>query len=184
MNVMKLLEVRYRSIKDIPELNDAYGEFSGTTFKGSVYLTDQPIQTLIGSPSVVHGNYSCSNTKISSLEGAPRKVIGSFYCSDTRITSLAGAPAYIGKTFFCDDSSLSSLHNVHKQIQYIGNAFVCNTASSHCLGLMFIKNLQQVLLNDKNVAAIINKHLHMLERDVHACQEELIDAGFPQYAKL
>ena len=40
-----------------------------------------------------------------------------------------------------------------------------------------------MFFDNKEVSAIINDHLKK-DRDIFACQEELINAGFEEYAKL
>ena len=51
------------------------------------------------------------------------------------------------------------------------------------LGLLLIDGLQKVFLDNMKVRVIINKHLKG-DRDVFACQEELIEAGFEDFAQL
>ena len=46
-----------------------------------------------------------------------------------------------------------------------------------------IDGLKFVGLDNEKVENIINKHLKG-ERDVFACQEELIEAGYEEYAQL
>jgi hypothetical protein len=46
-----------------------------------------------------------------------------------------------------------------------------------------IDGLTQVLLDNKPVQKIINKYLKG-DRDIFACQEVLIEAGFPEFAQL
>lgn len=137
----------------------------------------------------VMGDFSCRSTKIKSLKGAPNYVGGYFNCEDTRITSLEGAPEHVGGFFDCRHTKIKSLHNVHKQIKYIGRDFyISHTIKSHILGVMFIKGLLGIEfisgnVEQKYVEDIINKHLAG-DHDPHTTQEELIDAGFSEYAKL
>lgn len=109
---------------------------------------------------------------------------GDWNCSD-KLTSLEGAPSSIGGDFSCYNNNLTSLHNIHKQIKYIGGYadFERNPITSHVLGLLLIDGLMKVFLDNKKVEEIINKHLAG-DRDVFACQEELIENGFDEYAQL
>jgi hypothetical protein len=50
------------------------------------------------------------------------------------------------------------------------------------LGLLKIKNLTNVTLDNKEVQDIINKYLP--EGNIVECQSELIEAGFEEFAKL
>ena len=91
--------------------------------------------------------------------------------------------------FFCSDTKITSLHNIHKQIKHIGSTFyISNTVRSHILGVMFIKGLQRIKFHSGNteqeqVASIINKHLGG-DRNIHNAQEQLIEGGLSEYAKL
>lgn len=138
---------------------------------------------------VIKSNFVCSSSQITSLEGSPVFVGGYFSCSFTEITSLEGAPRYVGEDFTCYRTKIKSLLNVHKQIKHIGGSFqLPNTIKSNVLGVMYIKGLKSIQFDQrtkkqKQVEIIINKHLSG-DRDVHACQEELLEAGLGEYAKL
>ena len=137
----------------------------------------------------VLGIFDCSQTNITSLEGGPSWVGGDFYCSFTKITSLEGGPSYVGCDFSCVETKIKSLHNIHKEIKHIGNRMLIpDTVISHILGVMFIKGLQKIQFYYRNteqnqVENIINKHLAG-DRDIHLAQEELLEAGLKEYAKL
>ena len=140
----------------------------------------------------VLGYFSCSSTKITSLEQGPSWVGGDFYCWNTKITSLEGGPSYVGDDFDCSGTNVTSLHNIHKQIKHIGGTFyISNTVRSYILGVMLIKGLQRIQFYNSNIEqvqvaaiiAIINKHLAG-DRNVHLAQEELIEAGLSEFAKL
>ena len=138
----------------------------------------------------VFGTFRCSYTKITSLEGGPSWVGGYFYCHGTKITSLEGGPSWVGGNFNClDTQHLTSLHNIHKQIKHIGGQlYLSNTVKSHILGVMFIEGLQKIQIHwsntkQKQVENIINKHLGG-DRNIHLAQEELLEAGLKEYAKL
>ncbi|MGI0076581.1 MAG: hypothetical protein ACREAU_04140 [Nitrosopumilaceae archaeon] len=147
------------------------------------------ITSLKGAPKRVGRGFMCLNTNIKSLEGAPYYVGGYFDCSETNITSLEGAPSYVGSYFACHDTKITSFHNIHKQIKHIGGILTIDSAvKSHIMGLMLIKNLKIEISGVKNkqlkqAIAIMNKHLAG-RRNIHDCQEELIEAGLSEYAKL
>ena len=83
-------------------------------------------------------------------------------------------------------NEFKTLHNIHKHFKCIHGKinFIMNPVRSNVLGVMHIKGLQKVYLNNHEVEYIINKHLQSKERDIHSCQEELIQAGFSEYAKI
>jgi len=147
------------------------------------------ITSLEQGPSHVGDYFSCSATKITSLKQGPSYVGGGFSCSATKITSLEGGPSYVGGNFYCGNTKITSLHNIHKEIKYIGRMLsLSNTIKSHILGVMFIKGLQRIEfhlgnIEQKQVERIINKHLAG-DRNIHLAQEELIEAGLVEFAKL
>jgi hypothetical protein len=57
-----------------------------------------------------------------------------------------------------------------------------NPINECVLGLLKIKKLKKVEIDNKEVEAIINKYLP--EGNIVECQSELIEAGFDEYAKL
>ena len=144
---------------------------------------------LDGAPDVVNGNFDCDKNQLSSLEGGPSRVTGDFSCNDNDIGTLEFCPKYIGGDFFAMRCGLTDLHNIHKKIDYIFDTFVAsrNPIKSHVLGLLKIKGLQAVRLENNKVSAILNAHLLGLpadKRDILKCQQVLIDNGFEEYAKL
>lgn len=128
--------------------------------------------------------FICNNKGLTSLKGSPSSVETSFDCHDNELTSLEGAPSFIGGNFFCYNNNLTSLHNIHKIIRYIGGCAYFNNCpiTSHVLGLLLIDGLEEVYFthgwNDE-LQTIINKHLKG-DRDVFACQEELIENGLEE----
>lgn len=178
MKLHELFEAKERSILSVmgkqPEHID-----------GDFYCSNLKLTSLKGSPSTIDGRFRCSNNKLTSLEGSPSKVGDDFYCEVNKLSTLEGAPSYIGDLFYCYNNNLTSLHNIHKQIKYIGGIaiFEKNPITSHVLGLLMIERLENIRIDNQVVQGILNKHLEG-DRDVFACQEELIEAGFEDFAKL
>jgi len=147
------------------------------------------IKSLKQGPSWVGGDFGCSDTNITSLEGAPSYVGGYFNCWNTKITSLEGGPSYVGGKLDCSGTNITSLHNIHKEIKHIGNRLLLpDTIKSHILGVMFIKGLLEIRIHGGNIEQvqaeqIINKHLKG-DRNIHLAQEELLEAGLKEFAKL
>ena len=136
-------------------------------------------------PRVFTGIFVANNIELTSLKGSPEEIIGDFDCSANYLTSLEGAPSSIGGNFVCDYNAITSLHNIHKQIKKIGDSanFTNNPIVSHVLGLLLIEELPYVVFDNEKLEQIINKHLKG-DRDVFACQEELIENGFEEFAQL
>lgn len=82
-------------------------------------------------------------------------------------------------------NNLTSLHNIHEELKNFEGiaSFVDNPIKSHVLGLLKIKGLIGVKLDNKKLQEIINRHLKG-NRNVFDCQEELEDAGLGAFAQL
>lgn len=152
---------------------------------GDFNCHDNKIQSLEGGPTKVGGLYACSFNTLVSLKGAPTSMSGDFACSHNELDSLEGAPSRIAGDFICRSNNLKSLKGIYKIIKHIGGKanFSDNEISSNILGLLRIEGLKNVILDDDTVENIINKHLAG-DRDIFACQEDLIDAGYEALAEL
>ena len=105
--------------------------------------------------------------------------------SNGTLSNVSKLPKTIMSNLDCRNNKIDSLRGIQKYVKTIkGTAdFTNNPIKSHVLGLLEIDGLKSVMLDNKKVAAIINKHLKG-DKDVIACQEELIDAGFEDFAQL
>lgn len=149
------------------------------------------LTSLEGAPSfpldnggMATGNFICSFNQLTSLEGAPYAVFD-FTCNYNKLTSLEGCPKYINGTLNISDNLLSNLKDIHKHIQEVGQIIMLtgNPLKSHVLGLLKIEELTSIIFSDNvKLERIINKYLP--EGDIFECQQELIDAGFEEYAQL
>ena len=153
--------------------------------KGNFLCTYKSLDSLEGAPLTVDGYFDCGANNLKSFKYSPHTVLGLACFNLNKIKSLEGAPSYIGKDFRCFNNKLTSLHNIHKHIKHIGGEadLRYNPIKSHVLGLLLIDGLKKVYLDNEKVQVIINDHLKG-DRDVFACQEELIDNGFEDYAQL
>ena len=160
-------------------------EGAPSAVKGNFSCSNNKLTSLEGAPSVVNGIFYCSFNKLTSLEGAPSVVNGVFSCSNNKLTSLEGAPSVVKGDFSCFYNNLTSLAGIHKIIKEIHGCadFEKNPIKSSVLGLMRIKGLTKVYLDNKQVEDILNKYLEG-DRDIIKCQSELLDAGLEEYAKL
>ena len=139
------------------------------------------------------GDFVCSECNLTSLKGSPEEIKGDFDCSgNNNLTSLEFGPKIVNGDYLCNGCNLTSLHNIHKYTQQISNKFFCggNPIKSHILGLLLIKDLMEVACYEDDImyepAQIINKYLEqpMSKQRMFDCQEELIQAGFKEYAQL
>lgn len=95
-----------------------------------------------------------------------------------------------------ESNNITNLSNIHKKVKHcVVITLNNNPLMSHILGLMLIKGLREVWYYplsgpiryvEEGIEAIeiVLKHLRSDERDIHLCQEELIDRGLSRYAKL
>jgi hypothetical protein len=137
----------------------------------------------VGDFKVWDDELELDHKKLTSLEGCPEKVTDDFCCNNNYLTSLEGCPKEVKESFWCYRNRITDLHNIHKYI------FSCryidlrnNPIKSHVLGLLKIKNLEYVDLDNRKVQAIIVKYVPL--GDIFECQSELIEAGFEEYAQL
>jgi hypothetical protein len=85
-----------------------------------------------------------------------------FSCANcTSLISLEGAPSSIGGDFSC---------------------YGCTSLRKPILSLLKIKKLKNIICDNEDVQAIVNGH--MQDKNIAACQTELMKNGFKEYAKL
>ena len=159
----------------------------GIDYKGGgFYCYNNNLTSLEGTPSHVDGGFNCSNNELTSLVDAPSHVGGIFYCSNNNLTSLEGAPSRVDGYFNCSNNELTSLKDVHKHIAEIKGIFYAieNPIESHVLGLLLIKGITEVRLDNKQVKEILNRHLGKWRAGMLMAQEELIEAGLEEFAQL
>ena len=197
---MKLKEIKKKTVADLVGMEYKGDEFycsnnqltslegAPLEVNGDFDCSDNNLTSLKGAPKKVGRNFWCISNNLTTLEGAPQKVGGFFTCNHNNLTSLKGAPQTVGRGFHCRyNTLLTSLKDIHKHIKSIRGKFDAEDCpiKSHVLGLMLIKDLKKVELDNKEVEAIINSHLDGGSmRSAMECQAELIQAGLEEYAKL
>lgn len=163
------------------------------TVSGCFIASSSGLTTLRGCPQHVgtsgeYQDYMIDYNDITTLEGGPSSVGGSFSCTGCEnLDSLQHLPEKIGGSVFAQNlPKITSLQGIHKMVRQINGIFdlTGTPIHSHLLGLLMIKGLNSVKLDNSQVAEIINKHLKLPERNAHEAQEELIEAGFSAFAKL
>jgi hypothetical protein len=162
--------------------------------------------TLEGAPQRLKGSFVCDYNRLPSLKGGPIEVGGGYGCSFNRLTSLAGCAQTIGENLvagnnkyltsleggprsvgrgvfleFCE--RLTSLQNVHLHLPEARTIFLSkDPITGPLLGLLRIKGLMLVGLDDRRLMGILNKYLP--EGNLLACAMELVEAGYEEHAKL
>lgn len=157
---------------------------------------------------VIHGFFDISNNHLETLEGCPNLVKGDFSCTNNSLTSLDGAPSVVeGDVTIYGNNKITNLHDIHKifkEISGIGDAGGSigldeKNIKGSILGLLMIKGLGMIdshlpswhKSNEGNpmhekpfqilYSFIPNEHG---KQSVFDCQDQLIEAGFDDYAKL
>lgn len=141
-----------------------------------------------GSPKIVGGECYFINCNLTSLEGGPEKVLNDFTCTRNKINTLVGFPKEIHGTLTMSKNQLKSLQDIHKHIKRIDGTLFAddNPIESHVLGVLLIENCRYLSINNTEVQKIVNKYLPNTRgrAAMYDCQEELINAGFEEFAQL
>jgi len=170
-------------------------------FKYSPKAGSQKLTSLNGSPERIMGSFDVSHNRLVDLRGSPKEVDTSFFCNHNQLTSLEGAPKLIGHSFSCSNNKIESLHDVHRHLHTVRDSmwFSYNPIKECLLGLLLLDQLRTIgsAVNFRNypfasqagldrACDIVNKYLpNTLGRSVLiACQNEMLDAGLEEYAKL
>jgi DNA-directed RNA polymerase subunit RPC12/RpoP len=172
---------------------------------GSFYCGFNPgLKTLEGGPKEVRGEFICSsNDSLTTLEGGPTIVKWGYDCSKCQnLVSLKGAPEKTGLYFNCNECiSLTSLEHAPSEIVSSFNCSKCHKLESlihlpksikgtlhindlnvrNYLTIFKTKGIKMIECSNKEIETIINKYLKT--RDVIGCQDELIEAGYEEYAR-
>jgi hypothetical protein len=133
----------------------------------------------------VAGDVDLWNKQLTKLPVKFGAVGGHFACHSNQLTSLQGAPRLTDGNFYCLNNQLTSLEGVHKIIKIINGAIYLyeNPITSGGIGLLLIEGLSTICA-DLPAFKIINRYLGQGKKGLLLCQDELIDAGYEEFAKL
>ena len=155
------------------------------------------LRSLKGIPVKINGDLSIvKNSNLTSLKGCSEEV-SNFFASQCNLLSLEGFPKVKRDIDISLNQNLTSLKGIHKIIEEInGSLSIGTSVKSNILGILKIKNvkelkfsLQSAPINDvtrlTQLANIINWYLpNPTTSQIIDCQNELIEAGFEEYAEL
>ena len=165
---------------------------------GDFVISGAGLQTLRGSPRQVgvlpdgsvspySGNFMCGFNDITTLEGGPSFVGGVYSAANCpQLNSIKGIAKVIeGAIQLAKCPNLKSLEGIQDMVEKMdGSINLKDTPiESHVIGLLLVPGLTSVVMDNKNVETILNKHLKE-GRNALDCQEELIDAGFHTFAEF
>lgn len=159
-------------------------------------ITQNHLRTLEGAPEKV-GPFYARSCQLTSLKGAPKST-KSFDVGNNKLTSLEFGPSYVDGDFDCQNNDITSFHDIHKHLKHVTGTFWCDIPKikSSVLGFLKIEELYTISngtgVNDDEWVAIINKYLEKIRKNpgidinnlIIDCQEEMLDAGLEEYAKL
>jgi hypothetical protein len=130
----------------------------------------------------VNGTVDLANFERATIPIQFGRVEGDFSCVNAELASLNGMPSHIGKSFRCFNVQIKSFSGVDKIIKYVGGAFLCDE-TTHLLGLLLIKGIKKFNIGgDSYLDNIFDKYVGT--GDILSAQDELIDAGFIDQARL
>jgi hypothetical protein len=184
-----------------------------TAMRGSLELKAAdhmrfPLKTLSGAPQTIGQDFIIRGADIKNLVGGPKEV-GGHYCVTKceNLTSLEGLPINCNSLVLSENNvvrlpdpnkwsvsvsgkvdlqnnKLESLQFIHKVFRGASSVDISfNILKSHILGCFLVKGTRSITLANKRAQAIVNSHLRK-GRDVFICQDDLIKAGFAEYAQL
>ena len=136
----------------------------------------------------IRGNFGCvGNKNITTFKGFPHTIHGNFSCAKNKISSFEFSPSYVSGVYSCSQNNFETLHDIQKHIRHVGEDIHCGQQffgpPTHILGLFRIKDLKHAFVGIPELNVIVNKCLKE-GKDALLCQEELIAAGFEDYAEF
>lgn len=141
----------------------------------------------------VDGYFDIDNNFLTSLEGSPKTCNGYFSCQNNKLTSINFAPKFIEQTGYFNGNQITALigiNDIFERLGFVGAdgglSFDYDNIIQGGLGLVLIDGLtylHDIADYDGGPFNIIKKYLGKPD-DIFDCQNELIEAGFEEFAKL
>lgn len=165
-------------------------DYSKCFVTGNFNCSELKLSSLQKTPAEIRKNFQAWDNSLSSLEFGPTDVGGTYNVNQNWLTSLEGAPDYANLFTFCDNK-ITSLAGMGKKFLKKCSVikFRDNPIKSNILGLLIVKDLQSIFWSfsgpkgKQSPFALLENHL-VRDKDIMDCQEELIQAGYKDFAKL
>jgi hypothetical protein len=145
--------------------------------RGSIGEYFKKTDGTIDTPQVVYINKS---------DGAQLPVkfgkVRGFEAANSALISIDQLPTHVSSNISLRGSDIKSLSGIDKHVKYVGGAFYGGSDMENILGLLGIKGLDYINLDNGPIDKIMNKHLK--NKDVLMAQHELINAGFDKQAGI
>ena len=152
------------------------------------------LRSLEGCPTKIDGNFECwYNLELTSLKGMPQEGVNNVYINKCELESLEGIAPHIKGSITLDaNKRITSLKHIYRHLKSCREMRIGAEVESNILGVLKIKNLEKLSIVDErhfeakeDISNIINKYLPNPTSDqIIDCQNELIEAGFEEYAEL
>lgn len=152
------------------------------------WLLDRNIQNFRFNPDMsvdVAGNVDLSRDfNLTTLPFKFAHIRGFLSVCHTNIATFDNFPEVIGTHLTITESKITSMHNIHKHVKIMGDTLYAHGVTSSVLGVFMIKGVTRLVIDRVNVHMIVDKHMQDDQLDIFTCQQELLDAGLVEYAKL
>lgn len=149
-------------------------------------------------PERVKGEFIASSNKLETLEFFPKQIGAGIFLARNKLTEdcFKYLPKKINGDLFIAHNKIKTLKDIHKHVEEInGDIWVCgNPIESHVLGLLMIKGLKKIDMDDSDknsqeltkALVLIRKYLAkpFTTQRVYDCQDEMIELGLEEYAQL
>lgn len=146
----------------------------------------------------ITGDFECSNNLLVSLQGAPDEVTNDFECYYNQLSSYEFLPKKIGRNLYLGNDRVTSLVDIDWSSLYVEEGIFLDTAriKRGGLGLLLLKMGPHAFLQDIKYHIEFGGHDYLTApfqiiakyigkpNDIFDCQNELIEAGFEEYAQL
>ena len=141
----------------------------------------------------VYGGFSTGGGDLYNLKGAPEFISEYLDCSANNLESLEYFPKVIKGDVHMYLNSIDSFKGIHLHIKEINGYLKCDLITKNLLGVFFIKGLKGIDYEYSDNKDDYPEHMqdiikivdyNLKNGDVHSCQEELIEAGFPEAARF
>ena len=149
------------------------------------FVSSVPITTLENCPEVVERDFVVqTNALLTTMKGGPSKVGGNYHISHTSLQTLEHAPLEVGGNFYIGYTNVKDFHNIHKTAFRnitLGGSLVLGPDVRNIVGLAAIPGITHIIIPLRHGKSA---SFNVSHNDVIQFQEQLIDAGFSEKAKL
>jgi hypothetical protein len=159
------------------------------TSDGSISVNQHNLTSLEGMPRKIEGALYLSGNPLKSLVGGPEEVGEDMAVDGCGLTSLEGLPVKIGSYLMLDNNPLTSLQGINKLREMSGSIYLDDCLiTSHILGVFFIKGVKQIATVNRGdfgrAVKIVNRHIKQGRSGLLPCTQELIEAGLADFAQI